>query len=50
MQLDQASPEIFKSILDKPLAYDQEGLKGVLADFGPFTKKLRIVGYFEQKI
>ncbi|MHA1618286.1 MAG: hypothetical protein ACTSVZ_03325, partial [Promethearchaeota archaeon] len=35
--------------LDKPLAHDDQGLKGILADFGPFTKKLRIVGYFQQK-
>ncbi|MHA1673491.1 MAG: hypothetical protein ACTSYI_07675 [Promethearchaeota archaeon] len=36
--------------LDKPLAHDAQGLRGIMADFGPFTKKLRIVGYFQQKI
>lgn len=32
---------------DKPLVHDKEGLRGILAEFGPFQKKLRIVGYFQ---
>ncbi|WP_457556501.1 hypothetical protein [Candidatus Harpocratesius sp.] len=34
--------------LDKPLVHDKQGLRGILAEFGPFQKKLRIVGYFHQ--
>ena len=34
--------------LDKPLAHDSSGLRGILAEFGPFENKLRIVGYVEQ--
>ncbi len=34
--------------LEKPLAYDAQGLRGIMADFGPFSKKLRIIGYFHQ--
>ena len=36
--------------LEKPLAHDSNGLKGIIADFGPFENKLRIVGYVEQAI
>ncbi len=34
--------------LEKPLVHDKEGLRGIIAEFGPFQKKLRIVGYFHQ--
>jgi hypothetical protein len=34
--------------LEKELPHDPKGLRGIIADFGPFEKKLRIVGYFEQ--
>lgn len=34
--------------LEKELAHDAQGLKGIIAEFGAFEKKLRIAGYFEQ--
>lgn len=34
--------------LEKELAHDSQGLKGIIAEFGAFDKKLRIAGYFEQ--
>lgn len=37
-------------ILEKELPHDSHGLRGIIADFGPFEKKLRIVGYFEQQL
>ena len=34
--------------LEKELPHDSTGMRGIIADFGPFDKKLRIVAYFEQ--
>jgi len=34
--------------LEKPLVHDAQGVRGIIADFGPFDNKLRIVGYLEQ--
>jgi selenocysteine-specific translation elongation factor len=34
--------------LDKELVHEKSGMRGILADFEPFQKKSRIVGYFEQ--
>ena len=34
--------------LEKPLVHDAQGVRGIIADFGPFDGKLRIVGYIEQ--
>jgi selenocysteine-specific elongation factor len=34
--------------LEKPLVHDAQGVRGIIADFGPFENKLRIVGYLEQ--
>ncbi|TFH30558.1 MAG: hypothetical protein E4G98_01830 [Promethearchaeota archaeon] len=48
---DSISPGKFGTLdikVEKPLAHDAQGLRGIVADFGPFTKKLRIVGYFQQ--
>jgi selenocysteine-specific elongation factor len=36
--------------LEKPLVHDSHGMKGIIADFGPFDKKLRIVGFFKQQM
>ncbi|MCF2138565.1 MAG: hypothetical protein K9W44_00750 [Candidatus Lokiarchaeota archaeon] len=35
--------------LDKPLVHDKQGLRGIVAEFGPFQNRLRIVGYFHQR-
>jgi selenocysteine-specific elongation factor len=34
--------------LEKCLPHDKDGLRGVIVDLGPFTKNLRIIGYFQQ--
>jgi selenocysteine-specific translation elongation factor len=33
---------------EKLIPHDPQGIKGIIADFGPFENKLRIVGYFSQ--
>jgi hypothetical protein len=39
---------ILEMKLEKELAMDPTGFRGIIADLGPFEKKLRIVGYFEK--
>ncbi len=34
--------------LEKELVHDPSGMRGIMVDFGPFEKRSRIVGYFEQ--
>ena len=34
--------------LEKPLPHDKLGLRGIIAEFGPFQNKLRVVGFFQQ--
>ena len=36
--------------LENPLAHDKDGLRGIVCDFGPFEKKLRIVGFAKQNL
>lgn len=36
--------------MEKELPHDSNGMRGIIADFGPFDKKLRVVAYFEQII
>lgn len=39
---------ILQITLEKELVHDRSGMWGILTDFGPFQKRSRIVGYFEQ--
>ncbi len=48
---DEISPGksgVIEIELEKALAHDSNGLRGIIAEFGPFESKLRIVGYAEQ--
>ena len=39
---------VIEIVLEKPLVHDDQGLRGIIANLGPFENKLRIVGYLEQ--
>ncbi len=41
---------MIKLELEKPLVHDNSGMNGIIAEFGPFSNKLRIIGYFHQII